>query len=83
MIGKKGSAILNHCQNNHNPIRNLSMSLQQNKDNHYDNDYNDNGNDYNDKDNYHDNYYNDKDKYYDNDYNDNDKNQLPGCAMRL
>ena len=54
------------------PIRNLSMSVQQNKDNYYDNDYNDNDNDYNDK-----------DKYYDNDYNDNDKNQLPGCAMRL
>ena len=53
------------------PIRNLSMSVQQNKDNYYDNDYNDNDNDYNDK-----------DKYYDNDYNDNDKNQLPGCAMR-
>ena len=33
------------------PIRNLSMSVQQNKDNYYDNDYNDNGNDYNDKDN--------------------------------
>ena len=53
------------------PIRNLSMSVQQNKDNYNDNDYNDNDNDYNDK-----------DKYYDNDYNDNDKNQLPGCAMR-
>ena len=54
MIGKIGLAILNHCQNNCNPIRNLSMSLQQNKDNYYDNDYND-------KDNYHDNDYNDID----------------------
>ena len=37
------------------PIRNLSMSVQQNKDNYYDNDYND-------KDKYYDNDYNDNDK---------------------
>ena len=37
------------------PIRNLSMSVQQNKDNYYDNDYND-------KDKYYDNDYNVNDK---------------------
>ena len=45
------------------PIRNLSMSVQQNKANYYDDDCNDNGNDYNDKDDYYDNDYNDKDNH--------------------